>query len=420
MSAGRFPGLWRFCLFPAVTMSLGWGLRGFIGGGPLGAMIPGALVALSLCLLLDEDSPAAARIAAFGAVGVGFGGEMTYGQTVGFILQPATFWFGLAGLSLKGAIWGLLGGAVLGAGFAAGRIPRKTLLCALALVAAGAHLGWKWINEPKLIYFSNRLDRPRPEIWAGLLIGALLVLALLARAGHGKIPGLFGLAGALGGGIGFGLGGALQALGRSLSVDHRWFDWWKLMEFTFGFLFGLALGVAAWMQRAQLRDRSDRPSAGVWKGVLGFAAAGAALIWVESNLGLRYSYALGACLLLGAVLFFRPLAWQTAIAIPYCAFALDLAEYFYRERKLGDPLPAWVFVVASSLALSYRLARRETGGGPMTSWSFQTLMWTAVAVSWLKSALHPWPPSPGHIVVELLFTAAAIALSWTVRRVNTG
>ena len=27
-------------LLPAVAMMLGWGLRGFIGGGPLGAMIP--------------------------------------------------------------------------------------------------------------------------------------------------------------------------------------------------------------------------------------------------------------------------------------------------------------------------------------------------------------------------------------------
>ena len=29
-------------LVPAVVMSLGWGLRGYIGGGPFGAMIPEA------------------------------------------------------------------------------------------------------------------------------------------------------------------------------------------------------------------------------------------------------------------------------------------------------------------------------------------------------------------------------------------
>ena len=33
--------------------------------------------------------------------------------------------------------------------------------------------GWKLINEPKRIYFSDLYDRPRAELWAGLLIGAL-------------------------------------------------------------------------------------------------------------------------------------------------------------------------------------------------------------------------------------------------------
>jgi hypothetical protein len=31
-------------------MSLGWGLRGSIGGGSLGAMIPGGMIGLVLCL----------------------------------------------------------------------------------------------------------------------------------------------------------------------------------------------------------------------------------------------------------------------------------------------------------------------------------------------------------------------------------
>ena len=44
--------LFRFIMFPAVAMMLGWGLRGYIGGGPFGAMIPGAMVAISLSMLL--------------------------------------------------------------------------------------------------------------------------------------------------------------------------------------------------------------------------------------------------------------------------------------------------------------------------------------------------------------------------------
>ena len=72
-------------------MMLGWGLRGFIGGGPFGAMIPGAMVALTLCLLYPRRRDTA-MVAAFAAIGVGIGGEMTYGQTVGFIIKAETFW----------------------------------------------------------------------------------------------------------------------------------------------------------------------------------------------------------------------------------------------------------------------------------------------------------------------------------------
>ena len=44
---------WFFVLLPAIAMMLGWGLRGHIGGGPFGAMIPGAMVALSIGMLLE-------------------------------------------------------------------------------------------------------------------------------------------------------------------------------------------------------------------------------------------------------------------------------------------------------------------------------------------------------------------------------
>ena len=43
---------------------------------------------------------------------------------------------------------------------------------AAALLPLGSMaLGWAAINEPKLLYFSNRLDSPREEVWAGLLLG---------------------------------------------------------------------------------------------------------------------------------------------------------------------------------------------------------------------------------------------------------
>ncbi|MCP5118624.1 MAG: hypothetical protein GY953_48040, partial [bacterium] len=59
---------WMLAILPAVAMSVGWGFRGFIGGGPLGAMIPGALVAMSLSLLVDRKQTGCSLAAAFGAV----------------------------------------------------------------------------------------------------------------------------------------------------------------------------------------------------------------------------------------------------------------------------------------------------------------------------------------------------------------
>jgi len=48
-------------------MSLGWGLRGSIGGGSLGAMIPGAMIGLVICLLLNRHADAG-LIASFAAI----------------------------------------------------------------------------------------------------------------------------------------------------------------------------------------------------------------------------------------------------------------------------------------------------------------------------------------------------------------
>ncbi|MGN6352214.1 MAG: hypothetical protein ACTHLB_02440 [Parafilimonas sp.] len=66
-----------FILFPAVSMLLGWGLRGFIGGGPYGAMIPGAMVMIAICMLLDVPLLFAAIAVVFGTAGTAMGGEMT-------------------------------------------------------------------------------------------------------------------------------------------------------------------------------------------------------------------------------------------------------------------------------------------------------------------------------------------------------
>ena len=90
--SGKYPP-WLFVAFPALAMMLGWGLRGHIGGGPFGAMIPGAFVALSLGLLLELPAAATSVLLVFAVFGIGMGGEMTYGQTLGFLRNPETVWW---------------------------------------------------------------------------------------------------------------------------------------------------------------------------------------------------------------------------------------------------------------------------------------------------------------------------------------
>jgi len=136
---------WLFVLFPATAMLLGWGLRGYIGGGPFGAMIPGAFVALCICLLLNHRVPFAAVVAAFGAIGVGFGGNMTYGQTLGLARSEDAMLWGMLGVTVKGAVWGMLGGTALGIGLTHRVYARKHFVIGFLLaVVAGCQAPNLW------------------------------------------------------------------------------------------------------------------------------------------------------------------------------------------------------------------------------------------------------------------------------------
>lgn len=236
----------------AAGMSLGWGLRGYIGGGPFGAMIPGLFVSLLICRYLGYGLTASSVVVAFGTIGIGFGGNMTYGQTLGLIRESETFLHGLAGTSLKGAVWGLLGGAMLGLGLAARQLSWRDLVIGIVALLCGIVIGLQYINVPQLLYFSNP-EKPRDESWAGLLLGAVLLLCWIqvSRPKLVWMPCRFAVYGAVGGGLGFGIGSLFLTLQANLSPTWSWLPCWKFMEFFFGLLFGAALGLCA----VHLRER---------------------------------------------------------------------------------------------------------------------------------------------------------------------
>ncbi|MFN9296403.1 MAG: hypothetical protein ACK6DZ_01665 [Acidobacteriota bacterium] len=293
-------------LLSIALMSVGWALRGSIGGGPLGAMIPGALWAMGMAWRRGWSGREASFFVALAALGIGLGGQMTYGQTIGLFRDPNTRLWGLAGLSLKGAIWGLLGGVILSLAWL---MPAKPLRLALLLLAA-TDIGWRWVNHPKLLYFSNPLDRPREEVWAGLLLSALVLLLALRH----PLTRRFALLGLTGGALGFG-GGAFFNL-----VPMAGFPGWKMMEFTFGAILGGALHFA--VPAATPKD-SPSPS---WQHALFYPLWCAVIIAVGLHLPVRYAYSAVVAISIVLLSAFPQTGWLLAFGATLAAACLDLHQ----------------------------------------------------------------------------------------------
>jgi hypothetical protein len=409
---------WPYLALPAAVMSLGWAFRGFIGGGPLGAMIPGALVALSLLWLLGRRDGSTGMVAALGAVGIGFGGQMTYGQTVGLASDLDTVTWGLLGLALKGAVWGLLGGAVVGLSLTLARARPSRMMAGFLLMVLGTWAGWYFVNAPKLIYFSNPHDRPREELWAGLTLGALALLGWFAFRPPNRVMWRFALYGFIGGGLGFGLGGALLSAGRNSPLDPSWWPWWKGMEYTFGALFGLALGFATWQERDSLRQyfaahHSERAYQAAFRGrplLVITALLIAASICFEYFVSFRFNYTVLGAVLMFLALYVNALAWHIAITMTSCAFFLDLADSFGVDWQWT---PLWVAVLGA-VALSYlvwhRLEQLRTDPGTLVPRGFGFLLWTAFAVTSVKTLFQVI--ATGREPVEYVMFVVAMLVVW--------
>lgn len=403
-------------------MSVGWGLRGFIGGGSLGAMIPGALVALVLCRGLGLPDAICGRIAVFGAVGVGFGGQETYGQTVRFVTDAGPmFWRGVAGLGVKGAVWGLLGGAMIGTGLVAGRMTRRQWWVALAVLVSGTWFGWWLIDQPKRLYFSNLLDRPRAEIWAGLLTGALLFLGWISVVLRARARSVLVLAllGATGGGFGFAMGGVSYAGGMALGWSAAWYPGWKQMEFVFGLFLGAALGAATWWQRDAIAAavRETEPTkisdGSPWWPALS-AVLAAALIGGGSALPVRFGYTVAGAVLLALAFVSERAAWQIAITVTAGAFFLDIGKVFTESHPMIPSAVAVVGALVLSAALCFRVAARHVSGGEMAGWSLRVLLWLAVAAAMGSTAWHP-KTTPASLIVAAAFVGGGVLITFLAR-----
>ena len=291
---GTSVGWWQPVLFAAMAGGMGWGIRGQYGH-ETGAMIAGLLVSLTLVFLLcpGRSSMQVVRAVALGAIAMGFGGSMTYGQTVGLTHDASLVghWgalrWGMLGLAIKGGIWIGFAGLFLGLGLGGKRYrPLEMFLLVLAMLLA-VLAGWWLLNSPHdpenrrlpFFYFSDHWHwepgiegkmEHRPEIWGGLLLAlitATLYAALVKKDALARNMAAWGL---IGGALGFPLGQSLQAINAwnpdfyrhsLLASSADYMNWWNMMETTFGAIMGAVLGLGLWLNRAKIDvtpDTDDR------------------------------------------------------------------------------------------------------------------------------------------------------------------
>lgn len=271
----------------AAAGGLAWGIRGQYGHES-GAMITGVLLGFFwvLAFLPNASILQAARLVSMCALGISFGGCMTYGQTLGLTHdidlvgnKNALYW-GMLGLGIKGAVWwGFLGAFI---GFAVSPIRYKPSEL-LVLLVVGLHLmflGMFLLNSPykpedkilPWIYFSDHWDweplkelKPRGEKWGGLWLALIGILFYVSRIRKDRFTRNLVLWGCLAGGMGFPTGQCLQAFhawNPSLFKETglgEWtlhVNWWNAMEILFGTIAGGVLGWGLWCQRNQIRIES--------------------------------------------------------------------------------------------------------------------------------------------------------------------
>ncbi len=248
-------------------------------------MIAGVLVALVIGLLFcaRQSSLFTARMVALTAVGISFGGSMTYGQTVGLTHDAelhgnwAALRWGMLGLFIIGAIWIGFAGLLLGAALGGKRYRALEMLLLFIFLIQLYFLGIWIFNEPfepgnrqlPRIYFSDSWHwepdkanlEPRAEVWGGLalaLAALWLYVAVWKRDAMARNIGLFGV---IFGGIGFATGQSVQAFHawNSEWFQEGWFaaiepymNWWNTMETVFGAILGTGLGLGVWLNRTKL------------------------------------------------------------------------------------------------------------------------------------------------------------------------
>lgn len=452
------PSLIYTLLLTAAAGGMAWGIRGQYGHES-GAMIFGVLVALVVGLLYGQafSSLAVARTAALAAVGVSFGGAMTYGQTVGLTHDAelhgnweALRW-GMIGLAVKGAIWIGLAGVLMGVGMGGKRYGALEVLL-LFLGLSGLHLaGLYLLNHPydpsarelPRLYFSGHwqwfpgkadLD-PRRECWGGYLFTLAGLWAYVTFVKRDLVARNLGLFAMLFGAIGFPLGQSVQAYHAWNAAELRegwlagidpYMNWWNAMETIFGAVAGAGIGLGAWLNRKRLAgpivDEVEISPAAEWPLLAVHIAALAAWNFVDfPPLDQLADQSLAMGLLPLALVMggrYSPyFIMLPIVALPICGKTLRELAYYHSETSLAA---GWTLLVIGPLAImaivATLLTQRGRCGEDGQSVARRTLLLTSWVYFWLNLGVFrfpwPWNSPTSRTPSAIVFTVCLLLLTF--------
>jgi hypothetical protein len=449
----------------AMAAGMGWGIRGQYGHES-GAMIAGALASLTLIMLFvpQVTSLSAARAVAMMTVAIGIGGTMTYGQTVGLTHDTelvgdwAALRWGMLGLAIKGGIWIGFAGAFLGMGLGGKRYRPFEMALIFAGLIGLMFLGLWLINSPfdpankilPKIYFSDswffepdKADlKPRREVWGGLLLsqlGLVLYTGIVRRDGLAVRMSFIGM---LAGALGFPGGQSVQAF-HSWNTEmfssgalsqfkvFNYFNWWNMMETTFGLIFGAVLAWGLWINRRHIaveqaeEDVSLSPTAEVALVCVHLTLLltseflrlpGAAAIVSGYN-----GFGLFMCVLpmigISGGRFWPFLLPLTIVAAPICG--KQIRNLVYAAEPQYSIAVGWVLFAMLPMALTLIVATYLISNSYRRPASREFSALALLVVTWLFFGLNtsffhfawPWMEWTGRTPNQIIFSICAICLS---------
>lgn len=366
------PGLrWWAVLLVALSLSIGWGVRGN-WGHEYGAMIPGALAAMAACLVADRKDwrRRIMYFAFFGALGWSFGGSISYMQVIGYTHggHRESVLYGFACLFLIGFLWGAMGGVgtLLPALLDRQRLTDlfPPILCVFgawvledvlfALIHVSGQPGPHWFGQAWTEYFQSlsgeALEWYDTDWLAALLaMGAVMLLCIVRRR---------------------------ICFGSSL-VLHMAVGWW--LAFTI-LVPGLGL-------------RMTPPRGDSWAGALGMTIGMFVFLWRNGLADIGWGG-----LLTG---WFGGLGFSGATLIKLCCLTMQVHANWHSvlEQTYG-----FINGIGIAVTLGYFSIRapRQSDDPPIRRWTEQfCVAFVMLGITWLnisKNVQKAWLPN--HVVPE--------------------